>query len=133
MNCVIYRQPEATEMIVENGKFVAFGKNLPSDGVKETIDLGGKLVLPPYVDPHLHLDYVYTLGEMEGIGAASGTLYEAIENWPKYKATMTVDGVKKLAKKGIEDEVSQGVLASVRKGEYLFKRKPVEHEIPLKL
>ena len=106
-NAKFYRNCSATEMIVENGKIAQIGNNLPK--CDEEIDLKGKFVLPPYVDPHLHLDYVYTLAEMEGIGAASGTLYEAIENWPKYKATMTIEGVKKLARKGIEDEVSQGV------------------------
>lgn len=107
VNAKIYKQEDANEILVENGTFKAIGKNLPD--ADEVVDLQGHLVLPPYVDPHLHLDYVYTLGEMEGIGAASGTLFEAIENWPKYKATMTVEGVKKLARKGIYDEVSQGV------------------------
>ena len=94
-NAKFYRNSSATEMIVENGKIAQIGNNLPK--CDEEIDLKGKFVLPPYVDPHLHLDYVYTLAEMEGIGAASGTLYEAIENWPKYKETMTIEGVKKLA------------------------------------
>ena len=106
-NAKIYRNKTATEFIVEKGKITQIGTNLPK--CDKEIDLKGKLVLPPYVDPHLHLDYVYTLGEMEGIGAASGTLFEAIENWPKYKATMTKESVKNLAKKGILDEVSQGV------------------------
>lgn len=106
-NAKIYGFKDADEILVEDGKFKTIGKNLPD--AQEVVDLQGHLVLPPYVDPHLHLDYVYTLGEMEGIGAASGTLFEAIENWPKYKATMTVEGVKNLARKGIYDEVSQGV------------------------
>jgi len=106
-NAKIYRNKTATEFIVEKGKITQIGTNLPK--CDKEIDLKGKLVLPPYVDPHLHLDYVYTLGEMEGIGAASGTLFEAIENCPKYKATMTKESVKNLAKKGILDEVSQGV------------------------
>ena len=106
-NAKIYRNDEATEMIVENGKIAQIGKNLPK--CEEEIDLNGKLVLPPYVDPHLHLDYVYTLSELGQEGAGSGTLYEAIELWPKFKETFTVEGVKKLAIKGIRDEVSQGV------------------------
>ncbi|MCG2429529.1 amidohydrolase family protein [Aequorivita xiaoshiensis] len=106
-NAKIYRNDEATEMIVENGKINQIGKNLPK--CDEEIDLGGKLVLPPYVDPHLHLDYVYTLSELGQDGAGSGTLFEAIELWPKFKETLTVESVKKLAIKGIHDEVSQGV------------------------
>ena len=42
---------------------MAIGKDLgPAD---EIIDLCGKLVTAPYVDPHLHLDYVYTLSELD--------------------------------------------------------------------
>ncbi|GGW54304.1 cytosine deaminase [Winogradskyella epiphytica] len=106
-NAKIYRNDAATEMIVENGKITQIGTNLPK--CDEEIDLGGKLVLPPYVDPHLHLDYVYTLSELGQEGAGSGTLFEAIELWPKFKETLTVESVKRLAMKGIKNEVSQGV------------------------
>ena len=106
-NAKIYRNDTATEMIVENGKITQIGINLPK--CEEEIDLQGKLVMPPYVDPHLHLDYVYTLSELGQEGAGSGTLFEAIELWPKFKETLTVESVKKLALKGIKDEVSQGV------------------------
>lgn len=106
-NAKIYRNDVATEMIVEHGKITQIGTNLPK--CEEEIDLGGKLVLPPYVDPHLHLDYVYTLSELGQAGAGSGTLFEAIELWPKFKETLTVESVKRLAMKGIKDEVSQGV------------------------
>ena len=106
-NAKIYRNAAATEIIVENGKISQIGTNLPK--CEEEIDLKGKLIMPPYVDPHLHLDYVYTLSELGQEGAGSGTLFEAIELWPKFKETLTVESVKKLALKGIKDEVSQGV------------------------
>ncbi|MCK0125077.1 amidohydrolase family protein [Gelidibacter sp. F2691] len=106
-NASIYRHDNATELVIENGKITHIGSNLPK--CEEEIDLGGKLVLPPYVDAHLHLDYVYTLSALGQEGAGSGTLFEAIEMWPKFKETLTVESVKKLALKGIKDEVSQGV------------------------
>ena len=106
-NAVIYGHNDANEILVDNGVIKAIGKDLgPAD---EVIDLDGKLVTAPYVDPHLHLDYVYTLSELGQEGAGSGTLFEAIEMWPKFKETLTVESVKKLAIKGIKDEVSQGV------------------------
>ena len=106
-NAKIYRNNSANELVVENGKISHIGTNLPK--CEEEIDLKGKLVMAPYVDPHLHLDYVYTLSELGQEGAGSGTLFEAIELWPKFKETLTVESVKKLALKGIKDEVSQGV------------------------
>lgn len=106
-NANIYRNETATEIIVERGKITQIGTNLPK--CEEEIDLNGKLIMPPYVDPHLHLDYVYTLSELGQSGAGSGTLFEAIELWPKFKETLSIKSVKKLALKGIKDEVSQGV------------------------
>lgn len=106
-NAKIYRNEDATELIVENGKITHMGKNLPK--CDDEIDLNGKLIMAPYVDPHLHLDYVYTLSELGQEGAGSGTLFEAIELWPQFKKTLTVESVKRLAMKGIKDEVSQGV------------------------
>lgn len=106
-NAKIYRNEAATELIVENGQITHIGTHLPK--CDEEIDLNGKLVLPPYVDPHLHLDYVYTLSELGQEGAGTGTLFEAIELWPQFKKTLTVESVKRLAMKGIKDEVSQGV------------------------
>jgi cytosine deaminase len=107
INAVIYGHKDANEILVDNGVIKAIGKELGY--ADEVIDIGGKLVTAPYVDSHLHLDYVYTLSELGQKGAGSGTLFEAIEMWPKFKENLTVDSVKKLALKGIQDEVSQGV------------------------
>lgn len=83
INAVIYGHDDANEILVENGVIKSIGKDLgPAD---EVIDLGGKLVVAPYVDPHLHLDYVYTLSDLGKTGAGSGTLFEAIEMWPEFK------------------------------------------------
>ena len=108
INAVIYRHEDANEILVDdNGVIKAIGKDLgPAD---EVINLEGKLVTAPYVDPHIHLDYVYTLSDMGKAGAGSGTLFEAIEMWPQFKANLTVEGVKRLALKAIKDEVSKGV------------------------
>ena len=106
-NAVIYGHQVASEILVENGVIRQIGHDLGP--AEETIDLEGKLVTAPYVDPHLHLDYVYTLSELGQQGAGSGTLFEAIEMWPRFKQTLTVESVKQLALKGIRDEVSQGV------------------------
>ena len=58
-NARIYRQhQEPSEILVDKGMIQQIGKNLPQ--ADEEIDLKGRLVVPPYVDPHLHLDYVYT-------------------------------------------------------------------------
>lgn len=66
----------------------------------EEVDLNGQLVVPPYVDPHLHLDYVFTasLGEENG----SGTLFEGIQRWSESKGNMTVEQMKERIYSGIK-------------------------------
>ena len=106
-NAVIYRQhDETSEILVDKGVIRQIGKNLPQ--ADEEIDLGGRLVVPPYVDPHLHLDYVYTAGS-EGATNTSGTLFEGIARWHDVKKTQTLEDARARALKGIEEEVSHGV------------------------
>ena len=60
-NARIYGQhAQTSEILVDKGVITKVGQNLPK--ADEEIDLQGRLVVPPYVDPHLHLDYVYTAG-----------------------------------------------------------------------
>jgi cytosine deaminase len=106
-NALIYRQhDQASEILIENGVIKQIGQNLPA--ADEEIDLSGRLVIPPYVDPHLHLDYVYT-ARSEGAANASGTLFEGIARWHDVKKTQTLEDARKRALKGIQEEVSKGV------------------------
>jgi cytosine deaminase len=106
-NARIYRQhDEPSEILVDKGVIQQIGKGLP--GADEEIDLKGRLVVPPYVDPHLHLDYVYT-GRSEGAKNTSGTLFEGIERWHDVKKTQTYEDARERALRGIQEEVSHGV------------------------
>ncbi|MBF6616082.1 MAG: amidohydrolase family protein [Candidimonas sp.] len=106
INANIYRNTEASEILVENGAIRAIGRGLPK--ADEEIDLKGRLVVPPYVDAHLHLDYVYT-GRNEGAENDTGTLFEGIARWHDVKKHQTFEDAKARALKGIEEEVSKGV------------------------
>lgn len=105
-NAKIYRNDSATELLVEDGNITQVGSNLPA--ADEEIDLGGKLVLPPYVDPHLHLDYVYT-GRNDGGKIKSGTLFEGIARWHEIKKSQSKEDARERALAAIREEVSQGV------------------------
>ena len=106
-NARIYRQhDEASEILVDKGVIKQIGKDLPK--ADEEIDLWGRLVVPPYVDPHLHLDYVYT-ARSEGATNTSGTLFEGIARWHDVKKTQTLEDARERALKGIQEEVSKGV------------------------
>lgn len=73
----------------------------------EVIDGHGRLVLPPFIDPHVHLDTALTAGET--VWNRSGTLFEGIHNWSERKKTLTRDDVKNRAAKALEWYIAQGV------------------------
>ena len=99
-NARIYRQHDDTsEMLVDKGVIKQIGKTLPK--VDQEIDLGGRLVVPPYVDPHLHLDYVYT-GGSKGATNKSGTLFEGIARGHDVKKTQTLEDARERALEGIQ-------------------------------
>src|SRR5690625_7660255 len=105
INANIYRNAEASEVIIEDGKFKAIGNDLPE--ADEVIDLEGRLVLPPYVDPHLHLDYIFS-GLGEGNANISGTLFEGIERWSDNKKSLTDAMVRERELQGSTTELNQG-------------------------
>lgn len=106
VNARIYRHGDDSEILVEDGKIKHIGTALPQ--ADQEIDLQGRLVVPPYVDSHLHLDYVYT-GQDEGGANLSGTLFEGIDRWRNIKKDQSIEDVKERALRGIREEVSQGV------------------------
>lgn len=105
INVSIYKHDKASEILVENGKFKAFGNNLGK--ADEIIDLEGALVLPPYVDAHLHLDYYFT-GQDPQIKNTSGTLFEAIDLWNDYKKGTTKEEMKSRMRQAVNDVAGYG-------------------------
>jgi cytosine deaminase len=72
------------------------------------IDAAGRLVTPPFVDAHVHLDAVLTVGQPRH--NTSGTLLEGIQIWSERKHSLTREDVKRRALQEIEWEVAQGTL-----------------------
>ncbi|MDO5758287.1 MAG: amidohydrolase family protein [Rhodobacterales bacterium] len=106
-NARIYKGQNGTsEILVEKGKIRQIGADLPE--TDEVTDLKGRLVAPPYVDAHLHLDYVFT-GSGDEATNTSGTLFEGIARWHDVKKSQTKEDARERALKGIREEVSKGV------------------------
>lgn len=105
INGKIYGHKDATEILVEDGKFVKFGSDLGD--ADEVINLDGNLVIPPYVDSHIHLDY-YMIGKIDEVKNESGTLFEAIDLWNDFKKGSTKQEMKKRIRQSVEDCVSYG-------------------------
>lgn len=73
------------DIAMDKGHIVAIGQNLPIRG-KEEWDLNGLMVLPAFVDAHVHLDQTLSTSFNK-----SGTLIEAAELWNEEKRRLTYE------------------------------------------
>ena len=73
------------------------------------IDASGRLVSPPFVDPHFHMDATLSLG-LPRLNR-SGTLLEGIALWGELKPLLTQEAVIERALRYCDLAVAQGLLA----------------------
>jgi len=92
---------------VNGGKIEKIATKIEVDANQELIDVDGSLVLPPFVEPHVHLDTTLTAGEPEW--NKSGTLFEGIQRWSQRKETLTLDDAKTRAKTALKWQIAQGI------------------------
>jgi cytosine deaminase len=74
---------------------------------RETIELDGRLVTPPLVEPHIHLDAVLTVGQPRP--NVSGSLFEGIAIWSDRVRELTVDDVKHRVRQVLRWQLAHGV------------------------
>jgi cytosine deaminase len=73
----------------------------------EVLDAQGGLALPPFIEPHIHLDTTQTAGEPSW--NLSGTLFEGIERWAERKALLTHEDVKQRAWITLKWQIANGI------------------------
>jgi cytosine deaminase len=96
---------EATlDLGVESGRFVAVDAETEA---LQTIDLGGRLVTPPLVEPHIHLDAVLTVGQPRP--NVSGSLFEGIAVWADRVRSLTVHDVQSRVRQVLRWQLANGV------------------------
>ena len=93
---------------VQDGRIaeVAEGLRAPAH---ETVDAGGLLVSPPFVDAHFHMDATLSYG-LPRVNA-SGTLLEGIALWGELKPLLTQEALIERALAYCDWAVAKGLLA----------------------
>lgn len=106
-NVHVDNHEEVVDVRILNGKFSEIKANLaPHDG-EEVIDGKENLLLPPFVDSHVHLDATLTAGQPEW--NETGTLFDGIRIWSERKQDLTKEDVKSRAKKTLLNMVGRGI------------------------
>ena len=106
-NVYIENNDQKQDVRIEDGKFTEIGKQLTAHENEKIIEANGKLLLPPFIDSHVHLDATLTAGDPEW--NQTGTLFDGIRIWSERKKTLTKEDVKTRAKATIRKQVENGI------------------------
>ena len=93
---------------VRDGRIVEVAPHIEAQAA-ETLDAGGVLLTPHFVDPHFHMDATLSYG-LPRINQ-SGTLLEGIALWGELKPTLTADALIERALTYCDWAVAKGLLA----------------------
>src|SRR6202165_3916775 len=95
-------QSENREIGVRDGRIAP-----PEPEARQVLDLGGALVTPALVEPHIHLDAVLTVGEPRH--NLSGSLFEGIAIWAERVKQLSVEDVKRRVRIVLRWQLANGV------------------------
>src|SRR5260221_3227047 len=98
------------EIGIRDGRIAA-----PEPEARRVIDLGGALVTPALVEPHIHLDAVLTVGEPRH--NQTGSLFEGIAIWAERVKLLSIDDVKRRVRTVLRWQLASRVQ---------FRRSPVD-------
>jgi cytosine deaminase len=101
-NARVAGSDEPTQLAVRDGRWA-----VPEPDAREVLDLGGALVTPPLVEPHIHLDAVLTVGQPRD--NETGSLFEGIAIWAERVKTLTVEDVKARVRRTLRWQLANGV------------------------
>lgn len=106
-NCRIRGREGFYDVEYEHGKFTSI--ELHTEGRKGGYDAERNMMMPPFVEPHIHLDCVLTAGNPHY--NMSGTLFEGITTWHEYKTTqpLVVSEIKERARTALRLMAEYGV------------------------
>ncbi len=107
-NCRIRGREGFWDVVCEDGLFQTIRKHegaVPAGAY----DAKGCMLMPPFVEPHIHLDCVLTAGIPHY--NMSGTLFEGISTWQEYKTTqpLRIPEIKERARIALRSMAEFGV------------------------
>lgn len=103
----INNQANLNDVRITSGKFSLIEPNLRPKPTEKIINGHGLLLLPPFIDSHVHLDSTLTAGQPQW--NETGTLFDGIQIWSKRKKNLTKDDVKRRARKTIYQQIAHGI------------------------
>ena len=94
------------DIACKDGKITAVEAGISAEA-HDTIDAGGYLLSPPFIDPHFHMDATLSLGTPRL--NVSGTLLEGISLWGELKPIQTVEDIIERAMRYCDLAIAKGI------------------------
>ena len=104
-NAAVWGQPGPTDLAISGGVYVDIADVDPGDAT--TLDAGGRLCVPGFIEPHIHLDKVL-LADSIPVNV-SGSLDEAIEILGARKESYSTQDISARAGQIIRSAIANGV------------------------
>lgn len=106
-NVHVDNQQPAVDVQITDGRFSKLATKISDRPGEPVIDGQGGLLLPPFVESHIHLDTQLTAGQPRW--NESGTLFEGIQIWGERRQQLTKQDVKERALATLKLLVAHGV------------------------
>ena len=97
--------PGLVDIGIEGSKIAAIEPNIAASGAE--IELGGRMVTPPFCETHIHLDKSCILARCK---SEKGTLEEAIGEVARQKRSFTPEDVYQRARATLDKAISHGTM-----------------------
>ena len=98
---------DLVDVAVSDGRIERVASGIDGSATCE-VDAGGRLLSPPFVESHVHLDTTLTAGQPRW--NESGTLFEGIRIWSERKEEISREDVMERATQLLRWQAAQGVL-----------------------
>src|SRR5580693_781380 len=105
-NVALWGTEGLRDLGIADGRFVSVNPNGVSSAAVLTLDAEGRMAVPGFVEPHIHLDKAL-ISERAPVNV-SGTLTEAIEILWKIKRNYTVDEIAERASRVLVRAIENG-------------------------
>lgn len=106
-NVHIENNEQTSDVRIEDGVFTTIDFRLEPREGETIIDGAGALLIPPFVDSHVHLDATLTAGQPEW--NETGTLFDGIRIWSERKQSLTREDVLERAETAVTMMAGNGI------------------------
>src|SRR5260221_10866993 len=106
-NVALWGTEGLCDLGIANGRFVSIGESAASSNAGLTLDAEGRMAVPGFVEPHIHLDKAL-ISERASVNI-SGTLTEAIEILWNIKRNYKVEEIADRASRVLAQALENGI------------------------